>query len=308
MSAVVDASGSFADTLRRAVEGRGLGLERIREHLEQRGVSVSVATLSYWQSGRSTPGRKSSIAALPQLEDVLGLEPGALRLTLPQHRDRGRRCRPLDLGVVWPEPPQARVLRRLDTSRDLELDRVSLHDVLVVDADRRLASMTVRQTLRACTDGPDRRVVLHCHDDADAALPEIRAVQGCRLGRVEHDPSGVLGAELLFLEPLRRGQTVVLEHQLVARAAGPREREYTRRLRVPMRQYLLEVAFSAAAAPASCWAVVGEEERPLDLDPDHRVHLVDTDGTAGRTGIRWSWPDDPPPAAPHGRPPPRVNC
>jgi hypothetical protein len=54
-----------------------------------------------------------------------------------------------------------------------------------------------------------------------------------------------------------------------------------------MRQYLLEVAF--ADHPAGCWAVRGEDERPLTLDAAGRVHLVDTDCTAGRTGIRWAW-------------------
>ncbi len=64
---------SFADVLRLAIDARGLSLERITDHLAGRGVSVSAATLSYWQSGRSVPGRKSSLAALPHLEAVLGL-------------------------------------------------------------------------------------------------------------------------------------------------------------------------------------------------------------------------------------------
>ncbi|UUZ58482.1 hypothetical protein [Nocardioides sp. B-3] len=78
-----DASGSFADELRRAIDRRGLGLERIRDHLDQRGVSVSVATLSYWQSGRSLPGRKASIAAIPHLEEVLALDRGSLASYAP---------------------------------------------------------------------------------------------------------------------------------------------------------------------------------------------------------------------------------
>jgi hypothetical protein len=287
MSRVADASGSFADALRRAIDRRGLGLERIRDHLEQRGATVSVATLSYWQSGRSLPERKASLAAIPHLEEVLGVPAGSLHGTLPAGRDRCRRTPVQGLDAVWPEPPQTRVLRRLDTRWDTELDRLTLHDELFVGPDRRQASMTVRQVLRARSDGPDRRVVLHCHDDTEAALPEIRAVKGCRVGRVERDAAGVIGAELLFLEPLRRGQTVVVEYELLATGPGPLEHEYTRRLRLPMRQYLLEVAF--ADHPAGCWAVRGEDERPLTLDAAGRVHLVDTDCTAGRTGIRWAW-------------------
>jgi hypothetical protein len=296
MSRVADAAGSpaqtFAETLRDAIDRRGLGLERIRDHLEARGVSVSVATLSYWQSGRSQPERKASLEALPHLEAVLDLAVGSLRGALPTTRDRGRRGPVQGLDAVWPEPPQTRVLRRLDTSRDAELDRLSLQDVLVIGADRRHVSLTVRQVLRARTDGPDRRVVLHCHDDVSAAIPTIRAVRGCRVGRVEReDAAGVVGAELLFLEPLRRGATVIVEYELVATGAGPLEHEYMRRLRLPMRQYLLEVRFDPAALPASCTAFSGEtDHQPLTLDPEHTAHLVDTDCTAGRTGIRWTWP------------------
>lgn len=303
MSRVADASGSFAETLRGAIEHRGLGLERIRDHLEQRGISVSVATLSYWQSGRSRPSRETSLAALPHLEDVLGLTAGSLRRTLPAHRDRSRRFPVRGLEAVWPEPPHTRVLRRLETSWDAELDRVSLHDVLVIGPDRRQASMTVRQVLRARSDGPDRRVVLHCHDDTEGALPGLRVGHGCRLGRVARDEAaGVIGAELVFPEPLRRGQTAVVEYELVAGSPGPLEMEYTRRLRLPMRQYLLEVVFDPVALPATCWSVHGEGvQQPLELDPDGRVHLVDTDCTAGKTGIRWTWPEEPPALA-------GVNC
>ena len=79
MSPVAAASGSFADVLRTAIEVRGLGLERIRDRLDAQGISLSVATLSYWQSGRSQPGRKQSIAALPHLEQLLALDQGSLQ-------------------------------------------------------------------------------------------------------------------------------------------------------------------------------------------------------------------------------------
>jgi hypothetical protein len=41
---------------------RGLGLVRIQDRLSRRGVSVSLATLSYWQTGRSRPVRRASQA------------------------------------------------------------------------------------------------------------------------------------------------------------------------------------------------------------------------------------------------------
>lgn len=291
MAPVADASGSFAEVLRCAIDARGLGLERIRDHLDDRGVSVSVATLSYWRSGRSQPERRSSLAALPHLEAVLRLEPGALRAALPAAGGRRRRCAPADLDSLWPEQPHLRVLAALDTRWDTELDRVSLHDVLTIGPDRTVASLLVRQVLRARVDGPDRRVVLHCADDPEAALPALRPLAGFRPGRTVSDgKAGVLGTELVFHRPLRRGETVLLEYELVHRVPGPREVEYSRRVRMPMREYLLELRFDPAAAPTACEAFGACGSRPLEVDPAGRVHLVEVDCRPAVHGIRWSWP------------------
>ena len=55
---------SFAEVLTAAIQGRGLSLERIRARLDAAGVPVSIATLSYWQSGRSLPTRSRSSSAM----------------------------------------------------------------------------------------------------------------------------------------------------------------------------------------------------------------------------------------------------
>ena len=292
MSPVAVASGSFADVLRTAIEVRGLGLERIKDRLETRGISVSVATLSYWQSGRSQPGRKQSMAALPHLEALLALDPGSLQRALTPPRERGRRCRVVDLDAVWPEPPQTRVLRSLDTTWDAELERISLYDVVTVGADRTQRSIQVRQVLRARCDGPDRRVVMHCLEDPRGGRPEIHALRGCHLGTVARDlASGIVGGELVFLAPLRRGETVMVDYEVLNHPPCPLELRHTRRLRLPMRQYLLEVRFDASALPAAVFHVQdGEDCQELALDAEHSVHVVDTDCTAGVTGIRWTWP------------------
>ncbi len=299
MSRVADASGSFAEVLRTAIDVRGLGLERIRDRLEAQGISVSVATLSYWQSGRSEPGRKQSLAALPHLEALLDLDQGSLQRALTPPRERGRRCRVVDLDAVWPEPPQTKVLRSLDTRWDTELERISLHDVVIIGPDRSQVSLQVRQVLRARCDGPDRRVVMHCLEDPHAAPPEIHALRGCRLGAISRDvASGILGCELVFLEPLRRGQTVVVDYEVLSGPPRPYELRHTRRLRLPMRQYLLEVRFDPDALPAAAYHVQdGEDGQPLELDAEHSLHVVDTDCTAGIAGVRWVWPKTEPASA-----------
>jgi hypothetical protein len=284
------AIGSFAGTLRDAIDRRGLGLERVRERLEQRGVTVSVATLSYWQSGRSVPSRRSSLAALPHLEEVLGLDQGCLARSLPVTRDRPRRTIVPGLDVLWPEPPATRLLGLLDTRWDEHLDRLVVHEVVRIGADRRQLSLTVRQVLRARTDGPDRQVVMHCHDDADVALPELRAVRGCRTGRIERDEAhGVIGAELLFPSALQRGDTAIVEYDLVCASPGPYETRYTRRLRTRMREYLLEIDFHPGQPPATVHQLSEDDEVASRLDAPHHAHLVVSDPLPGTMGLSWTW-------------------
>ncbi|MGW5418568.1 helix-turn-helix domain-containing protein, partial [Actinomadura geliboluensis] len=65
----------FAGALRQAVQASGLTLERIRHRLGRRGLTVSVATLSYWQRGRSRPRSRTVVVAL---EEILQVPPGTL--------------------------------------------------------------------------------------------------------------------------------------------------------------------------------------------------------------------------------------
>lgn len=280
----------FADLLRAAVSARGLGLERIKARLDERGTPVSVATLSYWCSGRSQPERKGSLAALPHLEAILELPDGALRATVAAPRRRGRRRQLASLETVWPETAATRVLGGLDTRWDSELERVSVHDLITVGSDRTERSMLVREVVRARCDGPDRRVVLHGTDDPEAAQVSIVAQDGCRRGRTLSDPHGIVGAELEFHQPLRRGETAVLSYLMRTEPPRPRDTAYARRFRVPTREYLLQVWFHPSALPHHCETIVDGTPQPLCLDPDHSVHTVDVDCTPGPHGIRWTWP------------------
>ncbi|TDC68141.1 XRE family transcriptional regulator, partial [Actinomadura sp. GC306] len=65
----------FAGALRQAIQASGLTLERIRHRLCRRGLTVSVATLSYWQRGRSRPRSRDVVVAL---EEILQVPPGTL--------------------------------------------------------------------------------------------------------------------------------------------------------------------------------------------------------------------------------------
>lgn len=89
-------TGPFADALRLAIRARGLGLDRIRYRLRAKGSSISLATLSHWQSGRCRPERPESLLVLKNLEEVLGVPAGSLARLLGPPRGRARYALPGD--------------------------------------------------------------------------------------------------------------------------------------------------------------------------------------------------------------------
>ncbi|WP_242901496.1 helix-turn-helix domain-containing protein [Actinomadura terrae] len=167
----------FAGALRQAIQASGLTLERIRHRLGQRGLTVSVATLSYWQRGRSRP---RSRAVVTTLEEILQVPAGTLTEllddptpTAPPVRggpgrgglaagtagagDRGRAA-----GDLWPDPDRyAFLVAQLDRSGDHRLERLGIHDVYRLDDVRRTWTLSVRTVLRAAGDDIDRVVCVH---------------------------------------------------------------------------------------------------------------------------------------------------
>ena len=84
------AAGPFDVALRAAIRARGLGLDRIRYRLRGKGTTVSLATLSHWQSGRCRPERPESLEALRNLEEILNVPDGSLSKLLGPPRARSR--------------------------------------------------------------------------------------------------------------------------------------------------------------------------------------------------------------------------
>lgn len=278
----------FATELRAAITNRGLGLERIREHLSQHGVSISLATLSYWQSGRSRPERKTSLQAVVHLEHILQLPPGHLSELLGPPRPRGRWLRkaPAPMSAFWPEPSHVEhALHDLETRWDDQLIRVSQHDFVTVSADRTERSFRSRQVLSASMNGPDRWVVIMHIDEHDRPLPLIRALKHCEVGRqVQDRAQGFVVAELLFDRVLRKGESIVIEHELVNVAPCPLATNYERKFRLPTREYVLEVTFEGTP-PIS----VTQLADGAAVNPGRTLLDVALDVQPGVRGFRWAW-------------------
>ncbi|SER85493.1 hypothetical protein SAMN04488000_112194 [Lentzea albida] len=278
----------FAQALRTAITNRGLGLERLREHLSQNGVSVSMATLSYWQTGRSRPERQKSLQAVVHLEHILQVPPGHLSELLGPPRPRGRWLRgaPAPMSAFWPFPaPVEHALHDLDTQWDDQLLRVSQQDFVTIGADRTERVFRSRQVLSASMSGPDRWVVIMHLDDHDRPLPHVNALKNCTVGQVVREPAeGLLVAELLFERPLRKGESVVIEHELVNQDPCPPASNYERKFRLPTREYVLEVTFEGDAPTSVLQLADGSS-----VAPGRTLLDVALDVRPGVRGFSWTW-------------------
>ncbi|MFI5728730.1 XRE family transcriptional regulator [Kribbella sp. NPDC051587] len=291
--------GPFPAALRAAIAARGLSLERIKQRLCELGAPVTIATLSYWQSGRSRPERGESLVALEHLETMLNLPGGSLTALLGPPRPRGRGLGHLADGglgftALWEHPESiSNALHSIDTHWDERLTCISQHDVVVVGADGEERSALSRQVLRAQADGPDRWVLVVHLDDHNSPLPLVKPLRRCRLGRlVNRQAEGIVIAELLFDHPLARGETIMTEHALVNRPPYPTATNFERKFRLPVRLYALEVNFDKDALPCRPIRVTraadGTEHRePVELDNSDSLHGVALNFGPGCYGFQW---------------------
>ncbi len=202
----------FADTLTLAIQRRRLPLKQLVSRLAEAGTPVSMATLSYWQSGRSLPTRNRSLVAIRELEKVLNLPVAQLTSTLPD-----------DLSSRWDlvraanmEGRPMAILEAMGIDPVRNYTNQYLNDRLRVSADRTEHHETTRQFLRSKVDGLDRMaMVLRQNCDEDVP-PLVAGGDGCTLGRVvQLDDAGLMAAELLFDRPLAKGELYAFEYTML---------------------------------------------------------------------------------------------
>ncbi|MGP4027592.1 helix-turn-helix domain-containing protein [Actinomadura sp. 3N407] len=290
----------FAGALRQAIQASGLTLERIRHRLGRRGLSVSVATLSYWQRGRSRPRSRTVVVAL---EEILQVPPATLTDLLdesaptapavrgglgagPSGADgRGRPVREL-----WPDPDRyAGLVGQLDRSGDHRLERLSIHDVYRLDEARRSWTLSVRTVLRAAGDDIDRVVCVHQTGGVQqpgysgalspdggsgpaggASEPGAESPAGggkADLAQVRYcrpgrirAEGGLMAFELVFDRVLSAGDTAVVEYELGPVGEPPHD-SYDRRFSHPVHDYVAIIQFAGDRLPARCYGYTAESSR-----------------------------------------------
>ncbi|GII55240.1 hypothetical protein Pth03_36290 [Planotetraspora thailandica] len=272
-------SGPFEHALRVAIRTRGLSLDRIHARLLERGVHISLSSLSYWQRGRSRPERAASLVALRELEVILTLPAYSLIGLLGPPRPRGRR--------TDPAPGLTTVL--------------SHHEQVVVGADGRRRLARARLVVRAVAPGADRCVVAH--------PPGVRLLRTdyCRPGRSSPGETGAFTLdELIFDRPLIAGETRIVEYSTGFSGPAHDADRHVRHLVAPVQQHVVQVKFEGPVLPVRCfhtwspdpWSVPGDSASgdsasqdlgELHVDAFGTVHLVDAGALPGARGIRWEW-------------------
>lgn len=293
VESVVSAEDQFAAALRGAIADSGRSLESLRRRLAARGTPVSIATLSYWQSGRSEPQRVTSLEAVAHLEEILALPNGTLLGKLSRRRRPGPR--PVDspaahLPVTNPVAEEA--LASLGFSCDQELVEVTIHDTLDLDADGIAVTRTIRSVMRAAVDGAQRAPALLVVDNPDGGTAQFRAVSGCRVGRrAMHPEDGVFAAELILDRPLERGEIAATEHQVLLPSCFSIDQSVEYFLLRKVREVVMWVRFHPDRMPSAVetYTDLGGRTTRGSLAVTPSVQQVLHQAGPGVAGISWTW-------------------
>ena len=300
---------AFAGAVREAIAARALPLRAVQGRLvaDYGPLASSVATLSAWQTGASSPpqtraGRDRVLA----VERVLGVPTGELALLMPGG------------GVVASPRPPGRAVS--PAARHARLQHVlgalgGSQQVLPVEVgkEHRLGRSRwplytrVAMRVRAVHDGVDRFWFLQASDPG--LRPTVVGDLGCRLEREVAEPRSsplaavtatLVAAELVFDRPLARGEQYEFSFLLrsdprwdLPRPPDPAFRHLQSR---PCEKLDLAVTFDRGTRPAS---VLQCRWRPRDLAEVARrttrelcwqYRLIVDDPQPGRYGWRWEWP------------------
>ncbi|MGO1050962.1 hypothetical protein [Crossiella sp. CA198] len=290
-------TGPFEHALRLAIQASGLTLARIRARMAERGMPVGLATLSYWQRGRSRP---RSAALVRALEEVVGVPQGALQTLLsPARQQQPAPERPW--YAVTPRQVCAnaetvqRLLVELANPFDGQLIALSVHEHLTLAPGRGIDALDLQILRQARIDGVDRDAVIAACEPGE--LPVRWRSERTRLGRVATDhQAGVMVVEARFPHPLRRGENLLVDTVFEFTGRGSACTAWGGGFRAGAQTYCLTVRFPAGDPPARVWRVFRPDNSSptvdvgdIQVDGNLVAHFIDFDLPPGYYGMRWCW-------------------
>jgi hypothetical protein len=170
----------------------------------------------------------------------------------------------------------------------------SLHDHMLIGADRRPVRIRTIQVIEATEPDVDRIPYLY-----DTNTLSVTAGQGCR-GIAEplaQIPGGVYVTHLLLADRLNAGDTLTLEYWTTfSYPVGYQEREYRRAVLRRVESMDIRVEFDPDALPAAIWWAVWDgfegditSSNSVALDSQYSVHRYLTLAEKTVVGFRWDW-------------------
>ena len=191
---------AFARALRDAINARPVTLSWLQRQLKARGNRVSMATLSYWRSGSRRPEGPQSLAALADIEDLLGLEDAALSRLLRPNRTGplGVSGFPIDHREIEQAVIDAYTAMGSpypDTSREL-----TTHSVTDVDERGNVSFCSTRSIVQSTTGTIHAIPFLEIMPGLPSPAPILRAVSGGRFTRHYSHPGGEVHGALFELD------------------------------------------------------------------------------------------------------------
>jgi hypothetical protein len=293
----------FAVLLAKAIRASGGPLARLAEGLRTAGFEITSATLSNWQTGRHLPRDGELLMALAQTREHACETSAAKRfVTVPAGRHSHRI-----------PARKARLERRIYGRRGGAASRQGLllvrnRERFVLGPDGRPAHSRISMEFRALEPGVDS--YWYVRSVASGSAIEVRPVAGCQPGSTLDDrrqyarePEYLVATELLFDEPLQRGQLcrigyLVVHHYSDQRWPAPETRFGFLVPSPATREVELLIEFHPDALPrqlSRCiWHTTDDGYEPAPGGPQ-RVRRTDrvrlTDPVKAGYGWVWEWPD-----------------
>ncbi|WP_136056908.1 hypothetical protein [Microbacterium sp. K24] len=289
---------AFAHAFSAAVTARRVSLSWLHRRLRDRANPISVATLSYWRSGERHPEGLRSLTALEDIEQLLGLDPGAL-LDLVGTRTRLGALAPAQNPFTETQVAQAaeETLRLLDAPPIERTRSLSAHIVSTVDENGMLSSRTAQVLIQAVA--PVVQEITYAMMSADNSMRRPRCtLRGATLLRGHlHESEHVYACVLRLDRPLPMGATTMLEISMEVpppRAGAPLVEDETAAFVMrPIRNLVLWTRFHPDAVPD--WIQEFERSPATDglvstsLNPLDSIHLSRRDFGPGILGIHWGF-------------------
>lgn len=283
----------FAEALSAAIRDRGMTLAHIQERLAAHGNPVSRATLSYWRTGARHPEGAQSLAVVSDLEQVLGLAPGALEKLLgPSLRTGplGPTAFPFDadpveqrvretflaMGAVYPDP-----------TRDL-----SIHAVTDIGPHGGVLRRTTRMTVQATSGVVSAVPFVEITTGTQIPQPDFEALGGGRISATHTHVSGEVHGFLFELErPIVTPETTMIEWAVSYAAEFPDPDGTGYGVALQARELLLWSRFDPAWVPDWCEEVeetpAGRVVTPRTLNGARSLYAIRRAFGPGALSIRW---------------------